>query len=123
MGEAKRRKLAAANAPIQGTAAAIYRRAVVELHRAGLPLIATVHDSFVFECAIPEAADLIATVTRIMVEAGAYFLPGLQLKVDVDASVDLPHLGHLKIGRVADPDRHAAYRRHLDRAERAKRVA
>jgi DNA polymerase-1 len=114
---------AAANAPIQGTAAAIYRRGVVDLHRASLPMIATVHDSFVFECTFPDAADLIATATRILVEAGAAFLPGLRLKVSVDASRTLPHLAHLDIGPLADPETYAAYRRHLERAIRVKRAA
>jgi hypothetical protein len=112
-------RAAAANAPIQGTAAAIFRQAVLGLHRAGLPLIATVHDSFVFECAIPEAPDLIATATRIMVEAGAYFLPGLLLKVDVATSIPVPALPHLT-ERLADPERQAAYLRHLERAQRAR---
>jgi hypothetical protein len=112
---------AAANAPIQGTAAAIYRQAVLGFHAANLPLIATVHDSFVFECAIAEAPDLIATVTRIMVEAGAYFLPGLRLKVDVATSVPIPALPHLT-EPLADPERLDAYLRHLERAQRAQRT-
>jgi hypothetical protein len=111
-------RAAAANAPAQGTAAAIYRQAVLGVHRAGLPLIATVHDSFVFECAIPEAPDLIPTVTRIMVEAGAYFLPGLRLKVDVATSVPLPALPHL-VERLADPGLLETYLRHLGRARKA----
>jgi hypothetical protein len=110
---------AAGNAPIQGTAAAIYRQAVLGIHRAGLPLIATVHDSFVFECALHEAPDLIPTVTRIMVAAGAYFLPGLRLKVDVSTSVPVPALPELT-ERLADPDRLEAYLRHLGRARKAK---
>ena len=114
---------AAANAPVQGTAAVIYRRAVVDLHRAALPLIFTAHDSFAFECDITDAADLIATATRILIEAGTAILPGLRLKVSVDASVALPHLAHLDIGALADPAHHAAYLRHLERAERAKRAA
>jgi hypothetical protein len=112
-------RAAAANAPIQGTAAAIYRQAVLGVHRANLPLIATVHDSFVFECAIPDASDLITTVTRIMVAAGAYFLPGLQLKVDVATSIALPTLPHLT-ERLADPGLLDAYLRHLGRARKAR---
>jgi hypothetical protein len=112
-------RAAAANAPIQGTAAAIYRQAVMGMHGGGLPLIATVHDSFVFECAIPDAPGLIATVTRIMVEAGAYFLPGLKLKVDVATSVPLPALPHLA-ERLADPGRLEAYLRHLERVQKVR---
>jgi DNA polymerase-1 len=110
---------AAANAPIQGTAAAIYRQAVLGMYRARLPLIATVHDSFVLECAIAEAADLIATATRIMVEAGAYFLPRLKLKVDVATSIPVPTLPQLT-ERLADPGLLEAYLRHLERARKAR---
>jgi DNA polymerase-1 len=112
-------RAAAANAPAQGTAAAIYRQAVLGTHRAGLPLIGTVHDSFVFECATPEAADLIATVTRILVAAGAYFLPSLRLKVDVATSIPLPALPELT-ERLADPDKLEAYLRHLGRAQKVR---
>jgi hypothetical protein len=115
-------RAAAANAPVQGTAAAIYRLAVILMHRAGLPLIGTVHDSFVFECRIEEAGDLIATARRIMVEAGAYFLPGVPLKVDVSASVPLPHLPY-PVEPLADPELWVAYQRHLGRAAKAKRAA
>lgn len=114
-------RAAAANAPVQGTAAAIFRQAVLGMRRAGLPLIATVHDSFVFECRVSDAGDLIETVRRIMVEAGAYFLPGVPLKVDVSASVPLPHLP-FKVEPLADPDLWDAYQSHLGRAAKAKRA-
>jgi hypothetical protein len=115
-------RAAAANAPVQGTAAAIYRLAVIWMHRAGLPLIATVHDSFVFECRIEDAGDLIETARRIMVEAGAHFLPGVPLKVDVSASAALPHLPY-PVEPLADPELWTAYQRHLERAAKAKRAA
>ena len=113
-------RAAAANAPIQGTAAAMYRRGVVELHRASLSLLATVHDSFLFECTLREAADLIPTVIRILVAAGAYFLPSLRLKVDVSSSVPIPGL---VTEPLADPALLPAYRRHLARAERSRWAA
>jgi DNA polymerase I-like protein with 3'-5' exonuclease and polymerase domains len=113
---------AAANAPVQGTAAAIYRQAVIGMHRAGLPLIATVHDSFVFECRVEDAGDLITTARRIMVAAGAYFLPGVPLKVDVSASVPLPHLP-FEVGSLAEPELWEPYLRHLGRAAKARRAA
>jgi hypothetical protein len=112
-------RAAAANAPIQGTAAAIYRQAVLGIWRAELPLIATVHDSFVFECAIADAPDLIATVIPILVAAGAYFLPDLRLKVDVATSVPIPALPELT-ERLADPAHLDAYLRHLGRARKAR---
>jgi DNA polymerase I-like protein with 3'-5' exonuclease and polymerase domains len=112
-------RAAAANAVAQGTAAAMYRQAVLGFHRLRLPLIATVHDSFVFDCAIEEAADLIATGTRIMKEAGTYFLPGLKLKVDVATSIQLPQLPGIA-KRLADPEHFRAYLRHLELARKSR---
>ena len=92
-------------------------------HDAGLPLIATVHDSLVFEVRVEDAAALILTATRIMGDASEWFIPGLRLKVDVAASVPVPYLAHLNIGPLADPSTHAAYLRHLARAARSKAAA
>ena len=65
----------ASNFPVQGTAAGILRRAVLGCHDAGLPLIATVHDSLVFEVRVEDAAALILTATRIMGDASEWFHP------------------------------------------------
>jgi hypothetical protein len=113
----------AANFPVQGTAAGVLRRAVLGCHDAGLPLIATVHDSLVFEVPVAAAEALILTATWIMGDASEWFVPGLRLKVDVSASVPLPHLAHLTIGPLADPPTHNAYQRHLARAARSNAAA
>jgi hypothetical protein len=86
-------------------------------------LIATVHDSLLFEVRIEEAGDLVATVIRIMGDASEWFFPGFRLKVDVSASTPLPHLAHLDIGPLADPDTRVAYERYLTRAADARRAA
>jgi DNA polymerase I-like protein with 3'-5' exonuclease and polymerase domains len=113
----------AANAPIQGTGGGILRRAVLGCHEASLPLIATVHDSLVFEVRIEDAEALIRAVVRIMGDASEWFVPGLRLKVDVAASVALSHLAHLDIGPLAAPATRAGYERHLARAARSKAAA
>ena len=89
------RPTTAANFPIQGTAALILRQAVLGFYAAGLPLLAPVHDAALFEVTLGEAADLIATASRIMTEAGAWFVPGLALKVDVSTSVPIPGIPDL----------------------------
>jgi DNA polymerase I-like protein with 3'-5' exonuclease and polymerase domains len=91
----------AANFPVQGVAAGILRRAVLGCYAASLPLIATVHDSLVFEVRIEEVGDLVNTVIRIMGDASEWFFPGFRLKVDVSASTPLPHLPHLTIRTIS----------------------
>jgi hypothetical protein len=113
------RPATAANFPIQGSAAGILKHAVLGFHDAGLPLIGTIHDAAVFEVDAADAGDLITTATRIMVEAGEWFIPGLRLKVDVTSSVPLQHLSHLMIEPLADPQTLESYRRHLARASKA----
>jgi hypothetical protein len=108
---------------VQGVAAGILRRAVLGVYVASLPLIATVHDSLVFEVRIEDTAALIETVIRIMGDASEWFVPGFRLKVDVSASTPLPHLSHLDIGLIADPDTRGAYDRYLARAARTKQAA
>jgi DNA polymerase-1 len=117
------RPTVAANFPVQGVAAGILRRAVLGVYEAFLPLIATVHDSLVFECRIEEAGDLIATVIRIMGDASEWFFPGFRLKVDVSASLPLPYLSHLNIGHFADPSTREVYDHYLARAAKARRAA
>jgi DNA polymerase I-like protein with 3'-5' exonuclease and polymerase domains len=110
----------AVNYPIQGSAASILRQAVLGFHAANLPLIATVHDAAIFEVDIVDSGDLITTATRIMVEAGAYFVPCLTLKVDVSSTTPLP-------GRewnpLAEAETRDAYLLHLQRARRRRDAA
>jgi hypothetical protein len=115
------RSTVAANFPIQATAAGVLRRAVLDCYRAGLPLIATVHDSLVFEVPIADVEALVRTVIRIMGDASEWFVPGLRLKVDVSASEPLQHLGHLNISQLADPTLRTAYDLVLMRAGQRQR--
>jgi DNA polymerase I len=114
------RPTVASNFPVQGTAACILRRAILACYRAGLPLIATVHDSLVFEVRIEDVEALVRTVTRVMGDASEWFVPGLRLKVDVSASLPLPHLAHLGISPLVEPELRPAYERYLARAAASK---
>jgi hypothetical protein len=58
-----------------------------------------------------------------MGDASEWFVPGLRLKVDVSASAPLPHLAHLAIGPLADPETRSVYERYLARAARSKAAA
>jgi hypothetical protein len=77
----------------------------------------------VFEVDFCDAEALILTVSRIMGDASEWFVPGLRLKVDIAASVPLPHLAHLAIGHLADPANRVVYERHLAHAASAKVAA
>jgi len=74
----------AINAPIQGSAADVIRRAMIRLPgalaEAGLRarMLLQVHDELVFECPAPEAQDTIALVRRVMERAP---LPAVDLSV------------------------------------------
>lgn len=75
---------AAINAPIQGTAADIMRRAMIHLHAVlarafpAARLLLQVHDELVLECAAADAKPLATVVRKEMAEA---CLPALQLSV------------------------------------------
>ena len=81
---------AAINAPIQGSAADIIRRAMIrmddELARAklGAQMLLQVHDELVFEVPLPEVENTIAVVRHVMVDAPN---PAVQLRIplQVDA--------------------------------------
>jgi DNA polymerase-1 len=73
------------NMPIQGTAADILKRAMIDVHaalagRAGTRMILTVHDELVFEAREGEAADVAELVRRHMEGAARLDVP---LTVDV----------------------------------------
>ncbi len=80
----------ALNYGVQATGAAILRRAIVLVDRAGLPLVATVHDSLIFVCRLQDAVMVPLEAERLMVDAAAYFCPGITLRVDFSASVPVP---------------------------------
>ncbi len=76
----------AINAPMQGTAADIIKRAMIGIHEWLKPhgdqarLIMQVHDELVFECAADFAEELAGKVTQLMAGAASLQVP---LKVDV----------------------------------------
>jgi DNA polymerase-1 len=76
---------AAINAPMQGTAADIIKRAMIEVHRgltgvAHARLLMQVHDELVFEVAEPRVDEVIAQVREQMASAARLRVP---LRVDV----------------------------------------
>ena len=76
---------AATNHPIQGTAADIMKRAMIEVHEALLPhpdarMILTVHDELLFEVPSGRAEEVAAAVQTAMQDAAALNVP---LTVDV----------------------------------------
>ncbi|WP_290848607.1 DNA polymerase, partial [Henriciella sp.] len=81
----------AINAPIQGSAADIIKRAMIEMPGAlaakklDARMLLQVHDELVFECPEDQAEDTIAVIRRVMQKAP---LPALDLSVplDVDAN-------------------------------------
>ncbi|MGC8201721.1 DNA polymerase I [Aliiroseovarius sp. PTFE2010] len=83
-------KRAAINAPIQGTAADIIRRAMIRMENAIADLPATmllqVHDELIFEVDEAASEDLIGVVTEVMEKAA---LPAVTLDVpiEVDAGI------------------------------------
>ncbi len=83
---------AAINAPIQGTAADIIRRAMIRvpdiLKQSGLnaTMLLQVHDELVFECAASETEKLVQIITPIMEEACLPFID-LGVKLSVEAGV------------------------------------
>ncbi len=82
---------AAINAPIQGSAADVIRRAMVRMESAlfdaglGARMLLQVHDELIFECAESEIDATIQVVKKVMIDAP---FPALQLKVplQVDAN-------------------------------------
>jgi len=96
---AQRRQYAersAINAPMQGTAADIIKRAMIEVHRwladedAGGRMIMQVHDELVFEIAKDTADAFSAKVTDIMCGAAQLSVP-LQVDVGTGCNWDEAH--------------------------------
>jgi hypothetical protein len=113
---------AARNFGVQSTGGAILRRAIVLADRAGLPLIASVHDSLVFCCPTPEASAVLLEAERVMVEAGRYFCPGITLRVDFATSRPVSIDGR-EVKPLADPRKRNHYDRVLDLARHSVGVA
>ena len=85
---------AAINAPIQGTAADIIRRAMIRMEAAlekrklGARMLLQVHDELVFEVPRDEVEDTVATVRKVMVEAPH---PAVQLAVPLAVDAAAAH--------------------------------
>ena len=110
----------ALNFGVQATGAAILRRAIVLVDRAGLPLVATVHDSLIFVCLLQDAAAVLLEAERLMVDAAAYFCPGITLRVDFSASVPVPGMpSDRKLKPLADPRSRESYDQVLEQARTA----
>jgi DNA polymerase I-like protein with 3'-5' exonuclease and polymerase domains len=71
-----------ANYPIQGTAADLMRIVVILLTRRGLPLLLSVHDSFIFEAHRDDVSDLIEEVEAVFAQAIQQLLPGAPMRWD-----------------------------------------
>ena len=71
---------AAINAPLQGTAADIIKKAMIELHELGVQLLLQVHDELIIECPQDKAEATAALVKKTMENAVQLSVP---LTVDV----------------------------------------
>jgi DNA polymerase-1 len=85
----------AINAPMQGTAADIIKRAMIEVHRwlAGAPhtrLIMQVHDELVLEVAEDRAEGLVHDLRRLMAAAAELRVP-LRVEVGLGRNWDEAH--------------------------------
>lgn len=85
------------NWPAQATGAEILRLAMARAHRAGLELIAPVHDAVLMEGPESEAVERCATLREIMAKAMSDLLDGFPVKLDSAEPVIWPN-------RYMDPD-------------------
>ncbi len=78
----------AINAPIQGAAADIIRRAMVRIHGAlrgtSTKMLLQVHDELVFECPAESAASVMPMIQKLMIEAAH---PAVQLSVPLEVDI------------------------------------
>lgn len=74
---------AAINAPLQGSAADIIKKAMVQLHDLGIDLLLQVHDELIIECTEAKAEAVAALVKKKMEGAVALSIP-----LTVDVSMD-----------------------------------
>jgi DNA polymerase I len=117
------RTTSALNYGVQATGAAILRRAIVFAERAGLPLVATVHDSLVFCCPVADAPAVLLEAERVMVAAAAYFCPGVVLRVDFAASLPVSGLPGRTVKPIAEARSREGYDRVLEQARQGAAAA
>lgn len=75
----------------QAGGADMMRLAAIAAHEAGIQIIAPVHDAFWIEAPLAELDDAIATMSRIMIRAGAAVADGLEIRIEVSADVRWPY--------------------------------
>jgi hypothetical protein len=73
-----------ANFAVQGTGADLMRLAVIHLTRAGTPLLATIHDGFVFECLRDDLSRLRRAIDAALGQAVEQLLPGARMTWTTD---------------------------------------
>ena len=75
------------NSPVQGTAADIIKRALVELTvelaATETQIVACIHDEIILEVVADQAESAKTTLERVMVEAGRHYLPDVPVAVEV----------------------------------------
>ena len=71
------------NWSVQATAGEILRNALIRLCNANIKVCATVHDSVLIECPLPEVQEQVRIAKQCMIDAGNYII-GDGIKVDVD---------------------------------------
>jgi len=82
--------LSVGNFPMQSGGADMLRRAVIALDKAGLNLVATVHDALLVECGIDELEKVKQQTVKIMEQASRDLLNGYTTRVDVEKVVIFP---------------------------------
>jgi DNA polymerase-1 len=79
------------NWPVQSEAGEILRNALIRLLNANIKVCATVHDSFLIECQLPELNEQIRIAKQCMIDAGTYIVGAEGMQVDVEI-----HRGNFK---------------------------
>ena len=78
------------NWPVQAEGGEILRNALIRLINANIKVCATVHDSILIECQLPELEDEVRVAKQCMIDAGTYILDeGIKVEADI-------HYGNFK---------------------------
>ena len=70
------------NWPVQAEGGEILRNALIRLINANIKVCATVHDSILIECQLPELEDEVRVAKQCMIDAASYVVGGAGIKVD-----------------------------------------
>ena len=79
------------NWPVQSEGGEILRNTLIRLTNANIKVCATVHDSILIECQLPELKDEIRIAKQCMIDAASYVVGGTGIMVDVNV-----HRGNFK---------------------------